>query len=728
MIVKTQIDKIEKFGEVQDSTKFSIKISRKAFEILSGLYSDKPLAIVRELGCNAMDSHVSAGKGDVPIRVHLPNSMEPYLIIEDEGLGLRHEDIVKIYSTYFESTKTESNDAVGCLGLGSKSPFCYTDNFTVTSRFDGVETIYLAYFDEDGAPTLDKASSHSTNLVNGVSIQIPINRDDISKFVTAAEKAFRWFTVRPIITGAELNYGNTASAIASKSGDWLYVVTAKSDYYASPAAVAIMGGIAYPVDSNKIPYEQQSFLKNLVVHFKIGELDFTPSRESLKYDEATVAAIVKRVKEVAVDLQELAQKKIAEAPFLNEAFTIYNDLPAVCKTNNLSQKYLWKGSPLVANKVLQDKFELYSLHSTRGGEKMRLGWACTHLSQLNFSSSKRAVFTYFSTKTPNNWKAICFFNEMKAKDSSVNQVINMTEDNKARMIAAGFDPALFTALASLDYKRTVNASGTRNTVPVPVISFPSRGYYNTRPESINLDDAVTNGAKYYIFKAGNGKTEFSLVNGSLKPFHFDQIMRLLNDIVIDDKAKTKLSAQVIAVHPSKEDKVIAAGLIPLLDHFESFVNNLTDAEVIEFAKRSKVRISYSGLLKGLANLDSFIKNKDAELKDNAFFQTVKDLFSTNGKLKLDECNKEFFFNKIIQSIESLVLSLPNVKKYKAASEDESVCFEGLKVLNQCDIYMLKTGIGSYYGDTKAAVEYFKMRDQIFSKNNKKVLYKVGKRN
>jgi len=42
---------------------FQIKATGKAFKILSdGLYSDKPLAVVRELSCNAWDSHVAAGK------------------------------------------------------------------------------------------------------------------------------------------------------------------------------------------------------------------------------------------------------------------------------------------------------------------------------------------------------------------------------------------------------------------------------------------------------------------------------------------------------------------------------------------------------------------------------------------------------------------------------------------------------------------------------------------
>ena len=42
---------------------FNIKRTSKAFQILSsGLYSNKILAIVRELSCNAWDAHVAAAK------------------------------------------------------------------------------------------------------------------------------------------------------------------------------------------------------------------------------------------------------------------------------------------------------------------------------------------------------------------------------------------------------------------------------------------------------------------------------------------------------------------------------------------------------------------------------------------------------------------------------------------------------------------------------------------
>lgn len=110
---------------------FKMKRSAKAFSILSsGIYANKIRAIIRELSCNAYDSHVEAGKKDVPFEVHLPTHFEPYFYVRDYGTGLTHQQVFDVYTTYFESTKTDSNDYIGALGLGSKSPFSYTENFT----------------------------------------------------------------------------------------------------------------------------------------------------------------------------------------------------------------------------------------------------------------------------------------------------------------------------------------------------------------------------------------------------------------------------------------------------------------------------------------------------------------------------------------------------------------------------------------------------------------------
>lgn len=136
-------------SNVTDTKEFGLKASKKAFQILSsGLYANKIRAIIRELSCNALDSHVAANNVSTPFEIHLPNSIEPFFAVRDYGTGLSRDQVNNIYTTYFESTKTASNEFIGALGLGSKSPFSYTDNFTVTAIKDGKKGIFSAYLND----------------------------------------------------------------------------------------------------------------------------------------------------------------------------------------------------------------------------------------------------------------------------------------------------------------------------------------------------------------------------------------------------------------------------------------------------------------------------------------------------------------------------------------------------------------------------------------------------
>ena len=140
MIIADTTTDIETSGMGQSQT-FGMQQSKKAFKILSGLYSDIHLAIVRELGCNAADSHKAINKATLPFHIHLPNDLEPWITIEDFGSGIAHKDIYDIYAVYFASTKANTNRQIGCTGLGSKSPCDYTDPFTVHSTINAERRI-----------------------------------------------------------------------------------------------------------------------------------------------------------------------------------------------------------------------------------------------------------------------------------------------------------------------------------------------------------------------------------------------------------------------------------------------------------------------------------------------------------------------------------------------------------------------------------------------------------
>lgn len=87
------------------------------------LYSDKPLAVLREYSSNAWDAHRDAGKVDVLIEVTLPTAMEPTLRIRDHGCGISLDDMLGRFLKAGASTKRGSNNTVGTLGIGRLSGF-----------------------------------------------------------------------------------------------------------------------------------------------------------------------------------------------------------------------------------------------------------------------------------------------------------------------------------------------------------------------------------------------------------------------------------------------------------------------------------------------------------------------------------------------------------------------------------------------------------------------------
>ena len=79
------------------ANKFSIQQSSKMFKILSdSLYSDKVMAVIRELSCNANDSNIASGNKN-PFKVTLPTASNPTFMVRDYGTGLSKEDMENLY-------------------------------------------------------------------------------------------------------------------------------------------------------------------------------------------------------------------------------------------------------------------------------------------------------------------------------------------------------------------------------------------------------------------------------------------------------------------------------------------------------------------------------------------------------------------------------------------------------------------------------------------------------
>lgn len=298
---------VSNVGEIGE---FRIRNSAKAFNILSsGLYANKIRAIIRELSTNAVDSHVAAGKPGAPFDVHLPNQLEPYFSIRDYGTGLSHDQVTNIYTTYFESTKTDSNNFIGALGLGSKSPFSYTDNFTVTAIQNGRRGVYTAFINEQGVPSIALMMQEDTDDAPGVEVKFSVSdRYDFDKFRQEARNVYKYFSLKPVVSG---NSQFTFELVDYESRD---IIPGVHTYKCGGSkSVAIMGNIAYPIE---VPQADQSLgdLRNMLscgleLHFGIGELDFQASREGLSYIPSTIEAIKRKLEAVNLALSAVIKRE-----------------------------------------------------------------------------------------------------------------------------------------------------------------------------------------------------------------------------------------------------------------------------------------------------------------------------------------------------------------------------------------------------------------------------------
>lgn len=346
MITSQAVRSVDR-GNVAATGAFSIKATGKAFRILSdGLYSDKIMAVIRELSCNAYDAHVAAGNKDKPFEVHLPNRLEPWFSVKDYGTGLSDDQVMRLYTTYFDSTKTESNDFIGALGLGSKSPFSYVDSFTVTARHNGVLRTYTAYIGEDGVPSIAKMAEDYTDEPNGLEVSMPVKMNDYELFYDRAVKVLKRFNPLPVIKGAHIRINPPKYVIEGS-----FWKIREHDYNNT---FAIQGMVAYPINTKALQGHLDQLHLTLLslpidIEFPLGELEVAASREELSYDKRTIDNIKTRLTAVFKELIPHYQQHFDKCKTLWEAKLTWNEMIAPLRyefRNLFMNRLKWNGQTI----------------------------------------------------------------------------------------------------------------------------------------------------------------------------------------------------------------------------------------------------------------------------------------------------------------------------------------------------------------------------------------------
>lgn len=330
-----------------DEETFYIKATPEAFESISGrLYNNRILAPIRELAANAYDAHVDANKQNCPFEIQLPNVIDGNFRIRDFGTGLSPENVNSVYRGYFNSTKQNSNKFVGCLGLGSKSPFAYTQSFNVKSYYNGICYNYTCYKNEKNFPSIAPMGQTETSESNGLEVYFPVKSSDFRSFAEEVKDAFSFYKVKPMVIGFQDDF---------KFKEYKYVLS-NSDFGITESrqnSFVVMGNIAYPFKvsdflNTDCKFDaKESKMINWGIHLfvPIGSVGISSSREALSYNPDTLKIIKQYMSNAVAAL---------ENELVNKVKTIDNiwDARVYCNAANRN----------VLVKVIQNDYESFTIN------------------------------------------------------------------------------------------------------------------------------------------------------------------------------------------------------------------------------------------------------------------------------------------------------------------------------------------------------------------------------
>jgi hypothetical protein len=306
-------------------------------QVLTDLYSNNALAVLREYSTNARDVHIKFGINR-PIEVTLPSRLSNTLTIRDFGPGQSPQEMLVTYTKYGRSNKRDSAEENGFLGLGSKSALTYTTTFTVVSVKDGLKSQAVIFRDEEGLLHLNVVSSIPTDEPSGTTVTIPTKLGD--NFRETARDFYKVWD-----KGTVLVNGETPAHISDEAG-WVhlgdhYIRVNDSGYRDQSRMNVVMGNVTYAVSmptpsAFRVGIETYTFVPN-------GSVKFVPSREALDLKPSTKAVVDAAWKDVGDRYLAYFKDGLNKAQTIAEAVKVF--LPMMCVLGR-QQGLEWRGIKL----------------------------------------------------------------------------------------------------------------------------------------------------------------------------------------------------------------------------------------------------------------------------------------------------------------------------------------------------------------------------------------------
>lgn len=338
MQILREESEVIKSSDSMETSQASIELTPEMFRLLSsGMYTYKARAVMRELSCNGLDGQEINGNIDKPLKIHVPNALEPYFEVRDFGCGMSHQNIMDLYLSYGSSTKRNSNDQIGGFGIGSKSPFAIADSFTVTSYQQGTVRKYTVYM-ENGKPQITLLITAPTTEPDGMAVRVAVSREWFNEFVDEMQNVYSYFPVLPDFNTDFKSKFADYPVVSKKTGEYaaygFRAGSSRSMYGSKPTIDIVMGPVGYNVAYDEIAPDVAvansvlQSISHIAIYMPIGSVNVAASRETIQLDEKSrkhCQEVLKTVmEEMLVSIQadfDTCQKPIEVMKMLEEKFS-----------------------------------------------------------------------------------------------------------------------------------------------------------------------------------------------------------------------------------------------------------------------------------------------------------------------------------------------------------------------------------------------------------------------